>query len=94
MRTRFPSRFTTEGDVVIQSQAYRDQERNREDCVLKLTEMIRAALVEMLGRPIEVQIPERAAADRQGQRAESNGFGDVLRHGGVGIGPRRLLRVD
>lgn len=46
MQARFPSRFTTEGDVVIQSQKYRDQERNRTDCLEKLTEMIRAALVE------------------------------------------------
>jgi ribosome-associated protein len=46
MRAAFPSRFTTEGDAVIQSQKYRDQERNREDCLLKLTEMVRAALVE------------------------------------------------
>src|SRR5262245_17807504 len=46
MKTAFPSRFTTEGDAVIQSQKYRDQERNKEDCLLKLTEMVRAALVE------------------------------------------------
>src|SRR4051812_40422179 len=46
MKTMFPSRFTTEGDAVIQSQQYRDQERNKEDCLLKLAEMVRAALVE------------------------------------------------
>jgi ribosome-associated protein len=46
MRSRFPSRFTTEGDIVLQSQKYRDQERNREDCLTKLLEMIRVALVE------------------------------------------------
>ncbi len=46
MKVLFPSRFTTEGDAVIQSQKYRDQERNKEDCVLKLAEMVRAALVE------------------------------------------------
>jgi ribosome-associated protein len=46
MRAAFPSRFTTEGDAVIQSQKYRDQERNKEDCLLKLAEMVRAALVE------------------------------------------------
>ena len=43
MRARFPSRFTADGDVLIQSQKYRDQERNREDCLTKLTEMIRDA---------------------------------------------------
>lgn len=46
MRSQFPSRFTTEGDVILQSQKYRDQERNREDCLTKLLEMIWASLVE------------------------------------------------
>ena len=46
MKTTFPSRFTTEGDAVIQSQKSRDQERNKEDCLLKLTEMVRASLIE------------------------------------------------
>lgn len=44
MRARFPSRFTTEGDIVLQSQKYRDQERNREDCKAKLIEMVQSAL--------------------------------------------------
>ncbi|MBA4066125.1 MAG: aminoacyl-tRNA hydrolase [Isosphaera sp.] len=46
MRARFPSRFTADGDVVIPSQRYRDQERNRLDCLEKLAEMIRACLAE------------------------------------------------
>jgi ribosome-associated protein len=46
MKATFPSRFTTEGDAVIQSQKYRDQERNKEDCLLKLAEMVRGALAE------------------------------------------------
>src|SRR6476659_3609544 len=46
MKTTFPSRFTTEGDVIIHSQEFRDQERNKEKCLQKLAEMIRAALVE------------------------------------------------
>src|SRR4051794_36170118 len=45
MKARFPSRFTTAGDVVLSSQATRDQDRNRQDCEDKLAEMIRAALV-------------------------------------------------
>ena len=45
MKTRFPSRFTTEGDVLLTSQEYRDQERNRQACEEKLAEMVRAALV-------------------------------------------------
>ena len=46
MKARFPSRFTVEGDVILTSQEYRDQERNRQSCIEKLTDMIRAALVE------------------------------------------------
>ena len=50
MKATFPSRFTTEGDVVIQSQEYRDQERNKEACLQKLGDMVRAALVEPVAR--------------------------------------------
>jgi ribosome-associated protein len=63
MRSRFPSRFTIEGDVVIQSQKYRDQERNREDCEAKLLEMIRASLLEPT--PRKVTKPSRGAKRRR-----------------------------
>jgi ribosome-associated protein len=45
MQRRFPSRFTADGEVLIQSQKYRDRERNREDCLEKLVAMIRDSLV-------------------------------------------------
>jgi ribosome-associated protein len=45
IRAAYPSRVTTGGDVVIASQEYRDQERNREACTGKLADMIRRALV-------------------------------------------------
>lgn len=41
MKASFPSRFTVEGEIVIQSQNYRDQERNRQECLEKLAGMIR-----------------------------------------------------
>jgi ribosome-associated protein len=63
MRSRFPSRFTTEGDIVIQSQKYRDQERNREDCLMKLLEMIRIALPEPT--PRKATKPSRGAHRRR-----------------------------
>jgi ribosome-associated protein len=63
MRATFPSRFTTEGDAVIQSQKYRDQERNKEDCLLKLAEMVRAALVEPTVR--KVTKPSKGAKKRR-----------------------------
>jgi ribosome-associated protein len=45
LRKQFPSRVTTEGEFLVVSQVYRDQPRNRDDCLLKLAEMVRAALV-------------------------------------------------
>ncbi len=39
------SRITNDGDLLLTSQRYRDQERNRLDCLDKLAEMIRAATV-------------------------------------------------
>lgn len=40
-----PGRVTTEGELVLTSQRYRDQDRNRQDCLDKLAEMVRQALV-------------------------------------------------
>jgi len=67
MRARFPSRFTIEGDAVITSQRYRDQERNREDCLEKLGDMIRLSLV--VPTPRRVTKPSRSAKRR---RVEDN----------------------
>jgi ribosome-associated protein len=39
----YPSKVTVEGSVVLMSQEYRDQERNRVACLEKLEEMIRIA---------------------------------------------------
>jgi ribosome-associated protein len=63
MRTKFPARFTLEGDAVIQSQKYRDQERNREDCLMKLLEMIQVALVEPI--PRKATKPSKGAKRRR-----------------------------
>ena len=38
------SRITTEGELVLTSQRYRDQERNRQDCLEKLSELVRRAM--------------------------------------------------
>jgi ribosome-associated protein len=37
-------RITSDGHVVIQSQRYRDQERNRQDCIEKLLDGLRRAV--------------------------------------------------
>jgi ribosome-associated protein len=36
-------RVTTTGDLILTAQRYRDQERNRQDCLDKLAELVRAA---------------------------------------------------
>src|SRR5205823_1239328 len=53
-------RVTIDGDLIITSQKYRDQERNREDCLDKLAEMIRAALF--------VPKPRRATKPTKGSK--------------------------
>ena len=44
IRSAHPSRITAEGDLLVVSQRYRDQERNRQDCAEKLAELVRTAL--------------------------------------------------
>jgi ribosome-associated protein len=47
IKTRFlvqqQKRITVSGDLVITSQRFRDQERNRQDCLKKLAQLIRQA---------------------------------------------------
>jgi ribosome-associated protein len=43
LRTLQRRRITAEGELVMTSQRYRDQERNRLDCIEKLREMVLAA---------------------------------------------------
>lgn len=52
LRTLQRSRITVEGDLVLTSQRWRDQPRNREDCLEKLREMIlQATFVPRSRRP-------------------------------------------
>jgi ribosome-associated protein len=44
-REKFPSRLTTEGEVVLSSELTRDQGRNREDCLEKLAAMLRSSAI-------------------------------------------------
>jgi ribosome-associated protein len=53
-------RITTEGDLLITSQRYRDQERNRQDCLDRLREMVLAAL--------EAPKPRKATKPTRGSR--------------------------
>lgn len=43
LRSAHPAHVTTEGEFLVTSQKYRDQERNREECLTKLAAMVRRA---------------------------------------------------
>ena len=43
--SKYASRLTTDGELIIASQKFRDQKRNVEDCLEKLREMISTVLV-------------------------------------------------
>jgi ribosome-associated protein len=45
LRSLAQRRFTKQGELVLVSQRHRDQERNRQDCLDKLRELLVAALV-------------------------------------------------
>jgi ribosome-associated protein len=59
LRTQQPGRITGAGELILSSQRFRDQERNRQDCLEKLGEMIRQALV--VPRPRKKTKPSRGA---------------------------------
>ena len=43
LRALHRRRFTNEGVMIVNSQRFRDQERNRQDCLEKLSELVREA---------------------------------------------------
>jgi ribosome-associated protein len=63
LRQQQRNRITTEGDLLITSQRYRDQERNRLDCLEKLTAMLQAAAVKPKAR--RKTRPSRGAHERR-----------------------------
>ena len=79
-RTLFPSRLTVEGDVVIHSQEFRDQERNRQACLEKLGELLRLATrkpkVRRPTRPSRGSKERRLAAKRE-RSARKSGRGRI-----------------
>jgi ribosome-associated protein len=75
-RERFPSRLTTEGELVLSSELTRDQGRNREDCLEKLAAMLRAAAVRpKVRRPTKPSkgAKRRRLADKRRQSARKAG---------------------
>jgi ribosome-associated protein len=63
LRAQQRRRITTEGELVLSSQRFRDQERNRQDCLEKLCEMVRTATVVQKAR--KKKRPTRASKERR-----------------------------
>jgi ribosome-associated protein len=61
--TKLANQLTTRGDIVISSDRFRDQPRNREDCLQKLSSMVAAAL--RVPKPRRPTKPSRAAKQRR-----------------------------
>ena len=63
LRARERKRITNEGELVISSQRYRDQDRNRQDCLEKLRAMIEEART-----PPKQRRPTKPSAPRKKPR--------------------------
>lgn len=72
LRALNPRRITSEGDLLLSSQRFRDQERNRQDCLEKLRQLILQAAARP--RPRKATKPTRASHERrlQVKRRRSN----------------------
>jgi ribosome-associated protein len=63
LRSLHRNRVTADDEIVIQSQRYRDQERNRQDCLDKLREFILQAAA--LPKPRRATKPTRGSRERR-----------------------------
>lgn len=75
LRSRQRNRITAEGDLVIQSQQHRSQERNREECLILLRTLITEALTApKVRRPTKptrgAKLRRLAAKKRHSQRKQ------------------------
>jgi ribosome-associated protein len=57
------NRTTADGDLIVTSQRYRDQERNKQDCLEKLGDMILRASI--IPKPRKTSKPSRASRERR-----------------------------
>lgn len=63
LRAQQANRITVEGELVIQGQRFRDQERNKEDCLERLRAMVVQAL--HVPRPRKKTKPSRGSKERR-----------------------------
>jgi ribosome-associated protein len=78
---KFHTRITGDGEIVMSSQRFRDQERNKQDCLEKLTAMLlEAVAVPKVRRPTKpskaskrrrVEAKRRLSKTKAGRRAPS-----------------------
>lgn len=66
------NRITVDGDLIIISQTYRDQDRNKQDCLTRLREMILQALV--VPKPRKKTMPSPSAEARRLQAKKHRAF--------------------
>jgi ribosome-associated protein len=71
LRAHHRRRITNEGELVLSSQRFRDQERNRQDCLEKLGELLRAAATPR--KPRRPTRPTRASRQRRLQEKKRRG---------------------
>ncbi len=60
---KYPHRINSDGDLVIYSQRYRDQVRNREDCLEKLRQLIMSVRGPPKSR--RLTLPSRSSRERR-----------------------------
>ena len=75
-----PSHLTAEGEFLVTSQEYRDQERNRQRCEEKLAAMVRAALTPP--KPRKKTKPTKASQRRRLEDKKRQGQKKSTRKGG------------
>lgn len=75
-----PSHVTTDGEFLVTSQEYRDQERNRQRCEEKLADMVRAALTPP--KPRKKTKPTKASQRRRLDDKKKQGQKKSTRKGG------------
>jgi ribosome-associated protein len=78
-----PGRVTTEGELVLTSQRYRDQDRNRQDCLEKLRAIVLQA----------TEVP-KARKKKKPPRASKERRLSEKRHRSAAKGLRRKVTTD
>jgi ribosome-associated protein len=79
LRAQLHSRLTGNGDLIITSQRFRDQERNRQDCLEKLRALVLQATI----------LPKKRKATGPTRGSREARLQDKRRRGAIKLGRRR-----